>query len=362
MGCCGFKDESEFMVKNVNKISDNKDVSCIVLMGDSVIDNFYWLNDKKLDVEQQCRNTFGKNVKIYNLAVDESETRNVLWGIRPNFTYVNARNSYGMDDYPVGVGMEEKMDIRDDDFVDSYRDTYAVKKDNVVYPLLALQYYLRTELNNIDTSKYYKPTVVLSVGGNDARIHLGKLASIMGTSKNVIDAMKKDGFIQNYKEIIRILIDVLNVNVICVLPYQIDATHFIYDYKIKVNELLKIMNFGMNELGKVCEQYNIPIIDLSRTFDPMSVEDYGRTPIEPSNKSGQYIVDLIEYIMKTYSFTSNSTSMIYYGKKDNFWVQKNNNETRNAYLYWLKKRNKNVKRINEEINLGINLFGNNLNE
>eukprot|EP01084_Bolivina_argentea_P115767 205817_1 len=94
MGCCGSSNSTpstlnnDFMVHDLPDI--NKEPTHIILMGDSVLDDFYWLKDNTLDVEQQCWNTFGDKIRITNLAVDESQTHQVLHGIRPNPMYSRA--------------------------------------------------------------------------------------------------------------------------------------------------------------------------------------------------------------------------------------------------------------------------------
>lgn len=50
---------------------------------------------------------------------------------------------------------------------------------------------------------------------------------------------------------------------------------------------------ALRVLGKLAVEFRLPIIDLSRTFNPHDKTHYGSTPIEPSNVSGQFIADLI---------------------------------------------------------------------
>lgn len=48
--------------------------------------------------------------------------------------------------------------------------------------------------------------------------------------------------------------------------------------------------------AQLAVEFSLPIIDLSRTFDPNNKNHYGSTPIEPSNTSGQFIADLIAQV------------------------------------------------------------------
>merc|ERR1711971_1473917 len=97
----------------------------------------------------------------------------------------------------------------------------------------------------------------------------------------------------------------------------------------------------MGEISRVAEVYKLPVIDLSRTFDPSIEDHYGSTEIEPSNVGGQYIVDLIRHIVDEYDFEAEeSTSKVYYGFKGSFQENENNTEKRWEYLEFLMERNK----------------------
>merc|ERR1719245_1057617 len=90
----------------------------------------------------------------------------------------------------------------------------------------------------------------------------------------------------------------------------------IYGSPEKVEELLKVIAFGFERICTVAEEYGLPVIDLSRTFDPSNAAHYGTTEIEPSNVSGQFIVDLIRHVVESFDFdkeTRNST--VFYGLK-----------------------------------------------
>ena len=96
---------------------------------------------------------------------------------------------------------------------------------------------------------------------------------------------------------------------------------------------------------KKARKWKLPVIDLSRTFDPSNEKHYGSTPIEPSNLSGQMIVDLIKFVCQKYDFNKDDNSresMIFYGNnKDGFMVEINDDDNIcNNYISWIKQRNK----------------------
>ena len=56
--------------------------------------------------------------------------------------------------------------------------------------------------------------------------------------------------------------------------------------------------------SRVCKKHKIPMIDLSKTFDPQDRKHYGSTTIEPSNLSGESIANLIKTVIEVHDFSS----------------------------------------------------------
>ncbi len=100
----------------------------ITLVGDSILDNFYWLENKQHDLKYELEQHI---FCVKNYAVDESRLDNVLYGIEPKDIYQESR------EYP-----------------------YPVDENGIVQPLELL--------SNEDM-------IVLSVGGNDLRVTLFKM-------------------------------------------------------------------------------------------------------------------------------------------------------------------------------------------
>lgn len=78
------------------------------------------------------------------------------------------------------------------------------------------------------------------------------------------------------------------------------------------------MEFVATKIMQIGEKYKCPIIDLSRTLDPFNRNHYGSTSIEPSQESGQFIVDLIIKILSVWDWNdtkNNVKSKIFYGIK-----------------------------------------------
>ena len=62
----------------------------IMLLGDSILDNFYWLENPINDIKQQLQDLM-PNTKVSNMAVDESTIKHVLNKIKPAERYVKKR-------------------------------------------------------------------------------------------------------------------------------------------------------------------------------------------------------------------------------------------------------------------------------
>mmetsp|Transcript_59750 Transcript_59750/g.98643 ORF Transcript_59750/g.98643 Transcript_59750/m.98643 type:complete len:679 (+) Transcript_59750:31-2067(+) len=298
-GDAGDDDEKKIdVVSNVvQSTSANTDTSAckalkpthIILMGDSVLDDFYWLQDKTKDVRQQILDTYHNRVKCTNLAVDESTSDDVLYGTNPLFVYVDARKEFGLAPYPTDKNNAGKVE-----------------------PLKILKRMIDSKevVVDVDTNTHIKPTVVLSIGGNDGRVLLFDFTFNL---QNIAEGMNK--LQQNFDTIVQTLLYELNVNVIAVVVYE-PYSDFAAGFNISRDQLLQIFELGANNIFALAEMYALPVIDLSRTFDPFDRTHYGSTSIEPSNLSGQFIVDLIHFVHEDFEFNASvKTSKIYSGLK-----------------------------------------------
>lgn len=253
----------------------------LVLLGDSVLDNFYWLDKQKEDVEYQMnhdlKKKFGRDFVCTNLALDETESKDIFEGKIPGSVYVKERANLKLKDYQT------------DD-------------DGVFRPL------------NIISKIVPKPThALLSIGGNDGRVVI--LTSI-GDMSSVVKKLLSGGFETNYAKAVDEVLKLIP-NTILVVVYRpgpgfivpLDMSNRLYEALIPI-------------IFKVGRERKLPIIDLSRTFNPLDTADYGSTPIEPSNKSGQYICDLTMKVLEDFKFGKNE-SKIYYGKGKHVVIDEN---------------------------------------
>ena len=295
---------SSVLFKKIIHIIIQNTIMKIALIGDSVLDNFYWLEDKKNDVTNQLKTLYSKernDVSIHNYAVDESTTDNVLKSISPLPQYVNAR-------YTTFDG----------------HNPYPCNKYGKVHPLKLL--------------KELKPEyTVLSVGGNDGRIHLSKL--LIG-SDSLLEAIYEDKVPEKLERLVQRIVErtekitrdlpdfetsvqknTTETKLVLIFVYKPHETIFKefrknvgwglqflpIEHFINLAERLDTVYGELREVYKrIAMKYNIPLIDLSLTFDPRNRKHYGSTAIEPSNESGEVIAKLIKHVIDNHDFSGNS--------------------------------------------------------
>jgi len=227
-------------------------------------------------------------MKTYNFAVDESTTKSVLKGIKPASQYVKARKNIFRGSYP-----------------------YRIAQDGKVYPLEELDKLL------LPRNKHHT-YVVLSITGNDVRRFLKSFDSVetmMGNLNSETWHWQK-----NYERIIQELIKrgVKVIPVVCYRPHLSMKGMYPRITPKMFNELVTELSKTMSAVAR---KHNLPVIDLSRTFDPTDATDYGKpysehipsTPIEPSVKSCGYIAKLVDHVVKQHDWRS--ASKFYYLKK-----------------------------------------------
>merc|ERR1712096_434386 len=77
--------------------------------------------------------------------------------------------------------------------------------------------------------------------------------------------------------------------------------------------MTQLTSWAGQHVMNIVRDFKLPVIDLSRTFDPAEKEDYSASsPIEPSNKSGMYIANLVKFVIDNHDW--GKVSKLYYGK------------------------------------------------
>ena len=224
-------------IKTSEEIVLKKNIECLVLLGDNVLDNFCGLKTPNKDIEYQIVDTLhrtlhsknkGKNqqkesdkeqdqkqddqnaadhhqsdlIHIHNLSLHGLGIDGLLSGMSPDPQHVALRLKCRLSPYPVN-----------DD---------GAEDDDKMYPLELLSAMVAaSEIKVAAKSKdkhHINPTVVLSVGFVDLVRNLK-----YGKPELIIEALRKEHFAANLEKIVRRIVDALNLNLIIVW-----STYFIF--------------------------------------------------------------------------------------------------------------------------------------
>lgn len=328
----------------------------VICVGDSSIDNGYWLinnqgsnikSAEELSVEGQLKNELGDSHEVVNLAFDGFTTQSLLTGDR------------------IGWVLPGKTEPRFQAYID-YKMKGLASKD--VKPLEELSKVVKENADKVCH-------VVISVGGNDFRAHLGAPMKLLGAVPEVQDRYLK--ILERIKQL-----KTLNPNVrpILIFQYRTDARAFKDPYliystlgavaliapscivaiaafglaiatsKISIvtggifiliagfilqrvtkviplrvtKEIFKLKNPGMVLLGALMEKFyrpileqakkdKLPILDLPNSFNPY--QDLYISGIEPNQNGGKKIAQGLSHIIKGSSTNPQhdyTTSKIYH--------------------------------------------------
>lgn len=219
----------------------------VILIGDSVLDDFYWLPSGSHDVAEQL-SQLNHELDVLNYAVDEFMIQDVREG-----GYVSER------------------------YARSRPYEYPTEEDGKVYPLM-----------HASDADY----AVLSIGGNDGRLKISQGDfDVTSLQREYCELVKKT--VQKCRKTILVM-----VYLPCFAEPPFDRLET--PVRTMAKNWLKIVQ-------EVASEHNLAVIDLSRTFDPSDRTHYGSTTIEPSVKSGAFIARLIDHVISNHNFTESKT-------------------------------------------------------
>ena len=254
----------------------------IYLIGDGILDNFKYLDDKNLDLRKEISNL---GYDVHNYAKEEMKVIDVL-------------NGYKLED--------KQFKSR------SYQ--YQIdSKDSKLYPLKLIQNNkkMTSTFSTVYTvdNKSGDNIVVISIGGNDINERLFNI--VMGV-EYFMNAILTPEFQANYEKIIE------SVNVNCekkilvsmYLPFLGEGS----SYGKYINVSVAIMKKWNDFIFALAKKYNIPVLDLNKTLDNKNRSHYSKIDdTRLSNISSKCIAKCIKYIHKHYEGYS-----IYYSTACNF--------------------------------------------
>lgn len=249
----------------------SKNTPSIVLIGDSILDNFQYLNEPR-DLSDELK-ALGFNV--HNYAVDGTKVSNVIDGVMPDDVCQVTRS------YPYEVDADGKMRPL----------TLLSKLANVnkSFPTVYNTMFSRNDNGSSDNM------VVLSVGGNNIK---DKLSRIVFGPETFMNSVLSKEFVADYERVINatrsscpklVLISIY-------LPYLGKGSSY-----AKYSKLSKpITDLWHDFLFSIAKKHNIPVLDLNRTFDVNNRDHYGSIETHPSNISSKCMAECLAHIHKDY--------------------------------------------------------------
>lgn len=218
----------------------------IALLGDSILDNFYWLETREEDLTYLL---IKKGYICSNFAVDESRLADVICGIKPKEVYASSRPY-----------------------------SYPVNENGIVEPLNLVR-------------QASPDLIVLSVGGNDFRVNIFNL--IFGFDF-FVSTVLSDTYKKSYETLVGELKRVTkNVALVSFYtPYLGNGS----SYSILAPYRERLRKSWNDFIFSIAKKYGCKVIDLDKLFNPYDRTDYGSTEIEPSDKTNSKIADIIASI------------------------------------------------------------------
>lgn len=237
----------------------------IYLIGDGILDNFKYLDDKSTDLRKEISDL---GYDVHNYAKEEMKVIDVINGHKLDNNQLKLRN------YPYQV------------------DT----KDSKLYPLRLMQNNKKhTSMYSVE-NKSNDNFAVISLGGNDVGERFFNI--VMGVDY-FMGAVLTPEFQNNYEKIIEsISISCKKMLLISMyLPYLGENSSYI-KYVNYASVIMKKWNDFIYSLAK---KYNIPVLDLNKTLDNKNRSHYSNIDdTRLSNVSSKCIAKCIKYIYKHY--------------------------------------------------------------
>lgn len=246
----------------------------IYLLGDAILDNYYMLSNKEQDLRKEIID-LGFNVENYS--ADDIKVGDVINGMIPRDLYIKSRG------YP-----------------------YPIESNGKIYPLRLVTsgiginrsftpIYGGIGIRSINNKTNDDNMVVISMGGNDI---YSKSTNIMFGVEYFMGTVITEDFISNYRKVIDVVRGSCDkiILVSIYLPYMGVGSSYAIFNSISTNVIEKWNNFIRN----IAKQYNIPILDLSKTLNVKERSHYGTDDTRVSNISNKCMAECIAHIYSHY--------------------------------------------------------------
>ena len=242
----------------------------ITLVGDSILDNFYWLNNKDRDLRKELMDL---GFIVHNHAVEGCTLQNITNGIIPKKIYQSARS------YPYPLDANGKL--------------CSLKLLNQSpSPFTPVYGMLKCTNSQPSTSENM---IVLSVGGSNFQVGVAKI--VLGIDCFFNSVVTKE-FIGEYENVVRRLKN--NSHKVVLISMYLPFLGPGSSYGIFSKFAEPVINKWRLFLEDMAKKHNVAILDLSRTFNSYRREHYGTSDIGPSDISSACMAKCLTYIYDNY--------------------------------------------------------------
>jgi hypothetical protein len=232
----------------------------IYLIGDGILDNYKYLDDKESDL---CKEILNLGYSVHNYAKEEMKVIDVINGHKIDEKQAKSRN-------------------------------YQIDKDYKLHPLKLIQHHSKrpTSTHNVT----HDNIAVISIGGNDVN---ERFFNILLGIDYFMGAILTPEFQANYEKIIESVSESCSkiLLISMYLPYLGQGSSYA-KYVSYASSIMKKWNDFIYSLAK---KRNIPVLDLNKTIDNQNRTHYSSIDdTRLNNISSKCIAKCIKYIHKNY--------------------------------------------------------------
>lgn len=244
----------------------------IVLFGDSLLDNYHSLDDQEKDLKHALE-TMGYSVDNYS--AENCGITNVFTGVIVTENHILNRK------YPYQLTSGKLYPV------DLLIDNYQSKS---VFPS-----FHRFDFTG-DTDKKQCDLIVLSIGGTDFKTSSYKL--LLGCDYFISSVLTED-FTKNYAKLITLLKRFCNKIIIVspYIPFLGQGSTYGPFSGLSQNIITKWRQF----IYDIAKNFDVAVLDLSKTTDPLNRSHYGTNDTYPSTILSDCMAHCISHIEHNYT-------------------------------------------------------------
>lgn len=239
----------------------------IFLIGDSIVDNYFHLDNKNKDLTEELK---VKGYKVNNYAVDGMRLNNIREGLKPNVKYIKSRK------YPYELDESGKLNPL----------KLLSENSEICSPFISVYEKINKKRTN--------SMVLLSVGGHNFDDNKNNI--ILGENY-FYNSVVNDNFVKEYNNVIENIKTHTNrILLISIYPPYMGSSG---KYRLFKSVAMSLVARWKNFLMEIGKKYDVPILDLGQMVDINNVNHY-RNDIYLSDDINKCIANCVDYIFNNY--------------------------------------------------------------